>query len=82
MTAINTLAKVLTAPSGPVDLLFGTVLTYTAATSTAAAVLTCDFEGAGNSTQCIALGSYTPTVGDNVAAIGQGPDVLVLGTIN
>ena len=68
-------------------ILFGTVTSYTAATSTAAQVLTCDFEGQGKETTCITIDSYTdgspgPAVGDYVVAISIGPDHLVIGRLS
>ena len=78
----NRLAKLLAATQEPPVVLFGVVLTYTAATSSAAADLGVDFEGAGNSTPCIAMTSYSPAVGDNVVALSVGPDTIVLGAIS
>ncbi len=81
MKHVNDLAKAIAGRGAQVEIIYGTVLSYTAATATAAAVLTVDFEGAGNATNAIFLTSYSPTVGDTVVAFSSGLDTVVLGTL-
>ena len=80
MLATNELAKLIANRGSQVEVLFGSVISYTASTTTAAAALSVDFEGAGTGTSCIFITSYTPTVGDSVVALSLGTDVIVLGT--
>ena len=83
-TAAQKLAKALMQKRFPIDdILFGTILSYTASTATTATVLTCDFEGSGAITHCItgdtfAALSPAPAVGDVVIALSVGPDVYVI----
>ena len=83
-TAAQKLAKALAHKKFPIDdVLFGTILGYTASTSTTPTVLTCDFEGQGIATHCItgdtfAALSPAPAVGDVVIALSLGPDVFVV----
>lgn len=75
---LNDLAKLLAPKRGVLEIIYGVVLTYTASTTTAAAVLTCDFEGQGYGTPCIFSSLYTPVVGDSVFAISDGVDTIVI----
>lgn len=80
MHAMNEIAKSIANRGSQIEILYGSVISYTANTTTAAAALSVDFEGAGTGTSCMFITSYTPTVGDSVVALSLGTDVIVLGT--
>ena len=86
---INELGKLIAANKHTefVSLEVGTLLSYTASSSTAAQSAEVDLEGAGVGTLCLVLDSYAlqtpgPTVGDTVLVLNQGQLTVVIGNIS